>query len=63
MKKLWFFVFAVLLVGAFNAFAENPCVAVDPLKRNLIFVEGASEIVVPVNNFEIRFGLDRKSVV
>lgn len=58
MKKFLFFVFVVLFFNSIYVFADNESLTVDPLKRNLIFVEGTSEIVIPVNNFGIRFGFD-----
>ncbi|MDD5217573.1 MAG: SIMPL domain-containing protein [Candidatus Omnitrophica bacterium] len=50
----------ILAVGvvsqAGSVFAEEA--HVDPLKRNLIFVEGMAEITVPINAFSLVFGFD-----
>ena len=37
------------------AFAETGCSCVDPLDRNLIFVEGSASADVPADGFKIRF--------
>ncbi|MFH2138777.1 MAG: SIMPL domain-containing protein [Candidatus Omnitrophota bacterium] len=58
MRKILFFVLVMVFFSPLNVFAENESILADPLKRNLIFVEGTSEIIIPVNNFEIKFGFD-----
>ncbi|MFH1776734.1 MAG: SIMPL domain-containing protein [Candidatus Omnitrophota bacterium] len=58
MKKVLFLTVVLLFSCVVSVFADKECVDADPLKRNLIFAEGNAEIVIPISNFEIRFGFD-----
>lgn len=58
MRKLLIIVLSLVLCGSNAVLAEEGYSLIDPLKRNLIFVEGKSSIVVPVDGFKVRFGFD-----
>lgn len=59
MKRIVIFtVCLAVMVFAAAASAEETCQQYDPLKRNLIFVEGEAEITVPVDGFSLMFDFD-----
>lgn len=49
---------AIIVLQAMPLFAEANLVEYDPLKRNLLFVEGEAEKEFPVNIFRLKFGFD-----
>ena len=56
MKKIRFLVIFFLLLSPLTVvFADDHF---DPFERNLIFVEGESQIYIPINEFSLRFGFD-----
>lgn len=57
MKKISAFLFAVLIAAA-PVHAEDIQHGYDPMKRNLIYVSGKSELTVPANQFSLTFGFD-----
>jgi hypothetical protein len=60
MRKcaILFMAFISIIFIAAPAFAQVQAVEYDPLKRNLLFVEGESEKEFPVNLFRLKFGFD-----
>jgi len=60
MKKsvVLFTVFMSIFLLAGMTFAQGQMIEYDPLKRNLLFVEGESEKEFPVNIFKLKIGFD-----
>lgn len=60
MKRIAVAVMMCAMVFCYSgiAIAQSNLVEYDPLKRNLLFVEGDAEKEFPVNIFRLRFGFD-----
>ncbi len=50
MKKNYFLTLSLFLCCSSFVFADTELLTFDPLERNLIFVEGNADIIVPINN-------------